>query len=245
MMDGEVPFEPERLLHDLKTLPKVSAPMDFSYHLTTALTELDSASTLPWWKRFFRPAADGGFRISSIAYGTAAVMVVMIVSVYVISVTDFQREIQRELNPEPSAIEETESTPEKLEYPNDMNARDASPSSILPSRSEERAPAIEFKEQIDAKREERPAKPASKDVPESMLKKTGERESGRSSIIPSAPALPQAKSAEQFEFRTRGILDEEQNILVRDSSISDSIRRYDSLRRLKKDSLQKTLSDPR
>ncbi|MFA6232596.1 MAG: hypothetical protein WC824_00235 [Bacteroidota bacterium] len=245
MVDGDVPFEPKRLLQDLRAMPKVSAPMDFSYHLTETLSQMDTEAALPWWKRFFRPAADGGFRIPALAYGTAAVMAVMLVSVYVISVTDFQREIQQQFKPGQSATEEAPATSTPKREADGRSPQDANqiPSSLVPSETDR----LSRQSQPDVKieRNEQSIRPKLKDAPPTNLEEKSESKSSRSIVAPAAPSLPQVKSEEQLEFRTRGFLDEEQKIPVAKGMVSDSVRKLDSLRRLKKDNLPKPSSDPR
>ncbi|MFZ1729240.1 MAG: hypothetical protein WBQ23_01325 [Bacteroidota bacterium] len=247
MMNGDVPFESERLLNDLRAMPKVSAPMDFAYHLSAAIAEMDSGAELPWWKRFFRHAADGGFRVPAFAYGAAAVMVVMIVSVYVVSVTDFQQEIQKEFAPGRSATEEAPVESDAVTDSDELTPNNTmkGPASLVPSESVQTASPIERNELKADRKDGESAPPAVKQTQIAAPDKKSERQSGRSSVSPAAPAPPEEKSSEPIEFRTRGILSEEQDSPVMDSMVSDSIRRLDSLRRLKKDIPTKPSTDPR
>lgn len=246
MKDGDVPFEPERLLHDLKSMPKISAPMDFQYHLSDALSQIDSEIALPWWKRFFRPAADGGFRIPALAYGSAAVMVLMIVSVYVISVTNVEQDLQQEFD---SSVNPAKEDPVSEEVPASdnflkeseaapLNSEQMQPSSLLPAKPRGESQSEDLMEL--KKKTGEAAAPATESLP-----RKNDRQSGRTSTVPAAAAEPQAKSTEKMEFRTRGLLLEDEDISVQDSAMSDSLRKLDSLRRLKLDSRAKPLNDPR
>ncbi len=73
----------ETLLRDLRSMSKISAPIDFHHHLRMKIEELELVKSLPWWKRFFRPVRDGGYPIPAFAYGAVATVVILAGSLYV------------------------------------------------------------------------------------------------------------------------------------------------------------------
>ncbi len=243
LANGEEPFENERLLKDLKSLPRISAPLDFSLHLREAIGEIEASDALPWWKRFFRPASEGGFQIPAFAYGAAAAMVVLIVSVYVISVTDFEREMQQQLTPQPPAgeqVQEDQVQTGKTPAENEAQPRKEQ-KAATPRTDEQQSPAMQF-EHVD--------QPAPATLPlERSVYKSGEEagtRTGRVNKKPVSIAEPQSKTEKQLEFRTRGLLMDEGSLPeLKDSLAADSLRKLDSLRRLRKDSPAKSVDNPR
>jgi hypothetical protein len=236
--NGETPFEPERLLSDLKAMPRVSAPMDFSYHLSEAIAALDAEKPAPWWKRFFLPAIEGGFRIPALAYGGVTALVVLSVSVYVFNVTDFDRELQQQLDPRST---EQEMIPERDlppgETPGGSDHRPASPSAA-PVESD----ADDRRDQADTPSESKVESPTTAPtLPEKT--ENDVQDAGRSPVP--AVAEPQSKSTGEKEYRVRGLLDMDLELRLSDSLANDSLRRLDSLRKLQSDKSAPSPSEPR
>ena len=96
----EVPEEQQRLLKDLRAMPRVSAPLDFAAHLASRLVEEEKTVPVSWWKRFFLPRTEGGFRIPAYAYAAAAASVVLVISVYVFQTTDVEQEMRDSIQKE-------------------------------------------------------------------------------------------------------------------------------------------------
>lgn len=234
--NGEAPFEPERLLRDLKAMPRVSAPMDFSYHLSKAIEKIETRPSTPWWKRLFIPAAEGGYRIPGIAYGAVTVMVVLFFSVYVFKVTDFDRDLRQEIDPD-APVEETIPAGDAVD-----DARSEAPSSL------------EQKSQGTAVPEAQPAAPATDalkgeqqtPVSESAGQTQDAARQKNTTILPTAvPAKPQSLEDVESELRLRGFLEMDKQAAEKDSSKSDSLRRLDSIRRQKIGTPEPPPADPR
>ncbi|PLX32490.1 MAG: hypothetical protein C0600_02600 [Ignavibacteria bacterium] len=233
---GDAMHEPERLLNDLRQMPRVSAPMDFSAHLSRKLEELEQQAALPWWKRFFRSPAHGGFSLPAYAYGAVGAFVVLFVSVYVFNVTDVEQDIQDEMFDTP--VEQSEDI-EKTEEANEtLEIAPTTPQSLLPSD--------------DAAKEVKDATPSpSSDAME-------RRDAGRlrGSEAPSRAADKSLRSEQDMDAEglhqkvyaptVRGFLDEEGPLTPLDSSrTADSLRRLDSLRKLNQARPPKPAKDTR
>lgn len=232
--NGEAPFEPERLLRDLKAIPRVSAPMDFSYHLSKAIEEIETRPNTSWWKRLFIPAAEGGFRIPAIAYGAVTVMVVLFFSVYVFKVTDFDRDLQQELEPGTPAEETMPSSDEvtgtKAETPStiEQQSQETTAPETQPVAPATEAPAA------DAPAEAAPKEVKQVPVPESAGRPEDAKRQKNTTILPTAvPAKPQSLEDVESEYRVRGFLEADKQITQKDSVKNDSLRRLDSIRRQK------------
>jgi hypothetical protein len=269
--NGEAPFEPERLLHDLKAMPRVSAPMDFSYHLSKAIEEIEIRPATSWWKRLFIPATEGGFRIPGVAYGAVTVMVVLFFSVYVFKVTDFDRDLQQELDPNTPAEEtmpaldaaaETEAeTPSSSEQAGQGNiAPETQPATpVTEPAARETQPATPVTEPAirDAQPAVRDAQPAvppadvpvSKErvpVPESAGRPENAKREKSTTVLPAAvPVKPQSLNDGESEYRVRGFLEVEKQISQKDSIKYDSLRRLDSIRRQKIGAPEQPPANPR
>lgn len=234
--NGEAPFEPERLLRDLKAMPRVSAPMDFSYHLSKAIEKIETRPSASWWKRLFIPASEGGFRIPGIAYGAVTVMVVLFFSVYVFKVTDFDRDLRQEIEPD-APVEETIPEGDAVD-----DAKVEAPSSL------------EQKSQETSLPEAQPATPAT-DAPSGDQRTPVSESAGQTpdaarqkstTILPTAvPAKPQSLEDVESEYRVRGFLEVDKQITPKDSSKIDSLRRLDSIRRQKIGAPEPPPADPR
>lgn len=233
--NGESPFEPERLLKDLRSLPKVQAPMDFTYHLSQSIEQLESKERVAWWKRPFLPAVEGGFRIPALAYGAVAVMVVLFFSVYVFNVTDFERDMKQEME---RGTEDRMVAPDEQRTPSDVSdqkfkskeaetgKRDMTPSV---SRERQTTPDAGTDAATDVptgRTTAVPAEPARQD----MFRKS---EQTPATLPAAAPAKPQSLDAVEEEFRVRGFLETDKDLRILDSLAGDSLRKLDSLRRLR------------
>lgn len=227
---GEPPFEPQRLLQDLKAMPRISAPMDFSTHLARAIAQSESAPVPPWWKRFFLPEVEGGFRIPGLAYGAVGLMVVLFFSVYVFQVTDFERDLRKETQPDTPAEETAPELDPENSMESDLELRSIDSNSpdpvVAPTADESEAPAVTPTEQPAAKPAEQPR--------------------ARTEAPPSAPpAQPkQVEATDDLEHNIRGFFEAEKKPAM-DSARSDSLRTLDSLRRLRVESPDVPPQNPR
>jgi hypothetical protein len=90
----------------LRGLPKVAAPADFEFRLRQAIAAENVAPAPPWWKRFFLPAREGGFRMPVYAYGAVAAVLVVVFSYYVYQRTDMEQQVREQGRPEEQRVEE-------------------------------------------------------------------------------------------------------------------------------------------
>lgn len=221
--DAEQHPEPgyDALLRDLRSLPKVNAPLDFQHHLNEKLNALRHVEALPWWKRFFKPAREGGYQIPAFAYGAVATVVVLAVSVYVYRASFVEETFRSEQEtpaeqvlPEQQDIDQPAQQPvvkEKLPPPSP-----SSPATPPAARQPELRPM--------------PPPPVTRTPAPAPAKKSQVREEAN------------ATESNELKFRTRGDFDYDPEF----SSPQDSVmRRLDSLRKLQMDRRPPNQPNPR
>lgn len=222
--NGPPPFDVDHLLRDLKDLPEVAAPLDFSEHLARTIEKIDDVEGVSWWKRFFLPAAEGGFRIPAYAYGAAAALAVLVVSVYVFNITSFEQDLRREIDPRP-AIKETETGIQQGLGAEESNGDDEAP-------LENETQPLPLREESDNATQQ--SGPHSEDV---TVTDEARSPAGRGQTAAPEAATgtqrtePLREDDDQMEFRTRGFLGAKDALSPLDSLLSDSLRRADSLQR--------------
>ena len=215
----------DALLRDLRSLPMVTAPLDFQVHLKQRIAEIEATATLPWWQRFFKPAREGGFPIPAFAYGAVATVVVLTVSIYVYRATNVEQTLQEKPLQQ---IEQTVPTaPESEPLPKEVQPTPKVEITV-PSAEPTRIPAPQVVEKKS-------------NVPAKQLR--------AAPVTPPSEASPPAKEendkTEAFEliFKTRGGVDAYNAIT--DTTLSDSLRRLDSLRRYQLQHIPPKEPDPR
>lgn len=253
----EVPEEQQRLLKDLRAMPRVSAPLDFSTHLARRIEEETSAATLPWWRRLFLSRTDGGVHIPAYAYGAAAASVLLIVSVYVFQTTDVERELRQEREKhqqvlpheqqlDEQQLDERQFDEEQAENNTDPGILSAPSHTDRDEGTPARVNAAEKEDVIDPaddmrQRQPEPQAPASRTVAEPSKQKTLESDIRLQDEQRSAPSLRRAgyppanksestsQEHEEYAPTMRGLLDTQTSmgLLPVDSSALK-----DSLRRL-------------
>ncbi|MBR9978843.1 MAG: hypothetical protein KFH87_12225 [Bacteroidetes bacterium] len=221
--NGPPPFDVDLLLHDLRELPEVAAPMDFSEHLSRKIEKIDNIEGISLWKRFFLPAAEGGFRIPAYAYGAVAALAVVFVSVYVFNITSFEQELHREIDPRP-AIKESETRIRQ-----GLDAKGSNGDEAPLERETPPLPLIEESGDAIGQTERKSESGAGTD---DALSQGGRAEtSAPEAATATESAEPLRENDDQSEFRTRGFLGAEDALSHPDSLLSDSLRRADSLQR--------------
>jgi hypothetical protein len=211
----------DRLLQDLRSLPKNNAPLDFQYHLTERISALRQVQALPWWKRFFKPASEGGYAVPAFAYGAVATVAVLAVSVYVYRASYVEETFRSE---QEAPVEHIAPIQPATETPADQPALQKD----LPSPSAPvTAPDVQ-----QSGRQQAPPPPVS--VPPSPSAAPAKKSDVRE----------EAEATESYElkFKTRGGFDYDPEF----SSPQDSIqRRFDSLRRFQMDTRLPKQPNPR
>lgn len=223
--DAEQHPEPgyDQLLRDLRSLPKVNAPLDFQHHLNEKLNALRHVEALPWWKRFLTPAREGGYQIPAFAYGAVATVVVLAVSVYVYRASYVEETFRSE---QETPLEEVVPEQPEIEQPAQqppVNEDRPSPSPSAP---------VTTPDASQTGRRQAPPPPAPK--------------------APSPIAAPAKKSqvreevdateSNELRFKTRGDFDYDPEFSAPQDSI---LRRLDSLRKLQMDKRPPNQPNPR
>jgi hypothetical protein len=246
---GDLMHEPERLLNDLRAMPRINAPIDFSVHLSRALEEQKERSTTLWWKRLFRAASEGGFGIPAYAYGAVAAVTVLVVSVYVYNATDFEQELQQEgVTPPIEEVErnvpvETDAIRNELVPPAKVSRHPEAHTS-----SDDNAPIEKMENDLAPAPAPAPV-PASASAPASTPGRRDLKDARKRQM--KSTATQEVKeglevSGESLAPTVRGFMDEEGPLMPLDTSDkADSLRRLDSLRQLNQDNMREPITDPR
>jgi hypothetical protein len=211
----------DKLLQDLRSLPKNNAPLDFQYHLNERISALRQIEALPWWKRFFKPAREGGYAVPAFAYGAVATVAVLAVSVYVYRASYVEETFRSE---QEAPVEQIAPIHPATETPADQPA-------VKKDLHSPSAP-VTAPDAQQSGRQKAPPPPAS--VPPSPAaapaKKSEVRQEG------------EATESYELKFKTRGGFEYDPEF----SSPQDSIeRRLDSLRRFQMDTKQPKQPNPR
>ncbi len=104
-----------KLLGDLRSMPRVSAPTNFEFLLQQTI-QAQAQPRTSWWKRFFRSSLNlGGFQVPAYAFTGATAAVVVTVSVIVINRTDFQSQLDKAVvqQPAPQVLTQEQSISEQ------------------------------------------------------------------------------------------------------------------------------------
>jgi hypothetical protein len=208
----------EKLLEDIRSLPKVSAPLDFRHHLARRIEAEQAALTLPWWKRFFLPLREGGRPIPAFAYGAAATVIVLAASLYVYEATYVEKTFKQEQRA-------------PVEILDDASKQEFLHQSTVPDE-EGRVPAQapENGQPMPGESHTPPTTPAAPAAPAVL---------GRDAVAEEED-VPESFD---LQLRMRGAFEPED--LVADTSKADSLRRLDSLRQLQQQAQPPDRADPR
>ena len=222
--------EPEklrRMLADLRSLPTVSAPLDFEHHLREKLAVEASKKKLSWWRRFLPGLSGPSWRIPAFAYGATATVVIVTFSLYLSNITGIDETLQE------GRLNRTEGVPTELQEdvvePPDQPAVDKADSDVLqepPQNSPSRA-----RQQIQ--------KNASENTLGTAATKSLEHDRTDKKKAESAPAPARRqeesleKEAQMYAPVTRGLFDAALAGRPDSAAIADSLRTLDSLRHVR------------
>ncbi len=241
----------ERLLRDLRDLPRIGAPPPFEARLRERLSRAEAP--LPWYRRLIPEPGSGSFRIPALAYGSIALIAICVIGYYAFLRTDFSA-VQNGPAPEsdishpvqPQSPQGPSGTGAPAPPARETQPRPGGETPAAAGKSEEPGPAdesavpaapsppAEKKESEDAgKARSIPGTMRKAEKPEMLRQERAPSNETKSSE--NAPAMmPVNKDVR--EFQVRGIVRETESVaapesaLARDSAaIRDSLARLDSL----------------
>ncbi len=216
------PEEPAALLRDLRAMPRVSAPLDFTEHLRRRIDEIESFQ--PWWKRALAWKPTWGFGIPGYAYGAVATVFLAVFAVYMFNATDVERDLRRETAP---AEQRQDILHEQMEIPGDEE-------SVGPATGSD---------QRDAAGTDAPARKGTQDVQPAAPIPSPSMETDASGESADDAAKQRLNS---YVPAVRGIMKGEELGAIPDSiAKKDSVRILDSLKSLQKDRQRTPENDPR
>lgn len=245
----------QALRRELLNLPKVAAPDDFLFRLKQTIAARQLTPDLPWWKKLFVPASKGGLRIPAYAYGAMAVVIVLVISLYVYKRANIEEQYRgletlEEGTREPG-VRSTGESPEtndigpgsEMSGPGQAGPSNETP--VVAPGTTTRTESLKREEAVSAPATstEKADKPDAGTAPEEKRKRAVEFRAKSSEPLRSGEkmppsALPQVKTQPDLQESDtptiRGfVLDEKEVSSVADSVRADSLRRLDSLRRIR------------
>ena len=242
----------QHLVQDLRSLQKISAPANFEQLLAQRIRDSHSIR-LPWYKRLFIPQIDGGFAFPVYAYSSIATIAVVVLGYYVISTTmNFE---QSDMNV-PTSIQSAPQTDGNSNFqpPSQPEFRQGTATGNKPDTKSEDARARGNQLKSDdhlspestapnsdvgkgaAPKESFQAVPVNPSVQSTTVD-----EKSASKKQPTPMKLEPARALEEKDvmIQSRGISEPEEAGLEAGANtiVSDSLRRLDSLLKVKRDSL--------
>lgn len=242
----------QHLVQDIRSLQKISAPENFEQLLAQRIRDSHSIR-LPWYKRLFIPQIDGGFAFPVYAYSSIATIAVVVIGYYVISTTiNFE---QHDMTV-PTSIQSTSKTNGNSNFqpPSQPEFRQGTTTSNKPETKSEdaRARGNQFKSDDHLSPESTPPNSdVGKDgAPNVSIQAVPVNPSGQSATVdeksaskkpPTPMKLEPARVQEEKDvlIQSRGISEPEEAGFETGAKaiVSDSLRRLDSLLKVKRDSL--------